>query len=370
MYVIQKVLNVVGVIFIIVQLHGRPMGRGVHVLREGTVRVLALENVTGVDDARGSPLAFSPTKLTIADVATGDNIGPSNHTSWAFATLLTAGHLKAQEKQGVDRDYVSMTGILGIQLAQYYPGIKRILIVQKGRVVEPDLSALRKSGWEILERPYILPKFFEARKISTSRMGMYKDQFMKLHLWKETQYRRIVFIDADTMLMRHVDFSATIQSDKLVACPTTWTTKRSDGKPHSFNGAIFVLTPSSDMYEQMIENNVTPAHFKKTGAMTDFDLNEMGTLNHFFPDWIVPPDEFHGICTGPWFCCTGVETKCPTGGPPITSRDAIGLVHGAKSFNHLLNFAPGGKKSWKSARDCLTPLATAREQMNKKFNGV
>ena len=368
MSVLQKVLGVVGVIFIILQLHGPHGWGGVHVLRKGTVRVLAPKNVTGVDHARGSPLAFSPMKLPIASVATGDNIGPSKNTSWAFATILTAGHLKAQEKQGVDRDYVSMTGILGIQLAQYYPSIKRILIVQKAGVVEPDLSALRRSGWEILERPHILPKFFEARKISTSRMGMYKDQFLKLHLWKETQYRRIVFIDADTMLMRHVDFSATIQSDKLVACPTYWSTMRSDGKTHSFNGGLFVLTPSSDMYERMIENTVTPEHFKKIGVLTDFDLNEMGTLNYFFPDWIIPSDEFHGICTGPWFCCTGVETKCPTGRPPITSRDAIGLVHGAKSSNHLLNFAPGGKNPWKSARDCLAPFATAREQMNRKFN--
>jgi hypothetical protein len=298
---------------------------------------------------------------------------PKN-VSWAFATVLTAGRLKAQESQGVDRDYVSMVCILGNQLARHHPGIERILVVQHGSVSGADLNTIRKSGWVVLRRPHILPMFFKTHGIfqdtwRTWRMGMYKDQFLKLHLWKETQFNRIVFIDADTMLMRHVDFTAVIRSNKFVSCPTKWTKMRMDGRAHSFNGAFFVLTPSVFLYERMIENNVVPEHFKLTGRSggVDFDLNEMGTLNHFFPDWIIPPEEFHGICSGAWLCCTGVECKCPTSEPPIRYTDTIGLVHGAKSSNHLLNFAPGGTNPWKSARDCLAPLALAREMEYKAF---
>jgi hypothetical protein len=299
--------------------------------------------------------------------------------SWAFASVLTASRLKAQESQGVDRDYVSMVCILGNQLERHYPSIERIIVVQHDSVTLSELKKIRESGWTVLIRPHILPRFFKTSGIFMNtwrfwRMGMYKDQFLKLHLWMETKFNRIVFIDADTMILRHVDFSASLQSNKLVSCPTKWILARSGGNGKnpftSFNGAMFVLTPSVVDYQQMIENNVVPDHFKLTGQSggVDFDLNEMGTLNHFFPDWIIPPEEFHGICSGAWLCCTGVEIDCATSGEPlITSADTMGLVHGAKSSHHLLNFAPGGINPWKSAKDCLAPLARARTMEYQMF---
>lgn len=301
-----------------------------------------------------------------------------NNVSWAFATVLTASRLEAQESQGVDRDYISMVCILGSQLQRHYPSIERIIIVQADTVTVAELKKISESGWTVLIRPHILPRFFKTNGIFVNvwrfwRMGMYKDQFLKLHLWTETRFNRIVFIDADTMVMRHVDFSASLRSTRLVSCPVKWTTLRSSANGQnsftSFNGAMFVLTPSVMLYEQMMENNVVPDHFKLTGRSggVDFDLNEMGTLNHFFPDWIVPPEEFHGICSGVWLCCTGVEIKCPTGEPVRTYTDTMGLVHEAKSSHHLLNYAPGGEKQWKSARDCLAPLARVRTMEHQMF---
>jgi hypothetical protein len=305
----------------------------------------------------------------------GNKTAISNTVSWAFATVLTAGRLEAQERGGVDRDYILMVCILGNQLERHYPSIERIIVIQHDSVGLSELKKIRKSGWTVLMRPHILPKFFKTGGFLMNmwrfwRLGMYKDQFLKLHLWTETQFDRIVFIDADTMLMRHVDFSAALQSNKLVSCPTKWTTMRADSTAASFNGGFFVLTPSDLLYQRMIDNDVVPVHFQMRGGDmggVDFDLNEMGTLNQFFDDWIIPPEEFHGMCSGVWLCCTGVEIKCPTGEPPITSTDAIGLVHGAKSTQALLTFAPGGEKPWNSAKDCLAPLALAREKEYKIF---
>ena len=99
-------------------------------------------------------------------------------------------------------------------------------------------------------------------------------ELTKLHVWNLTQYRKIVYLDADTLVMENIDelFSIT---GPFAAAPDIF-------PPDKFNAAVMVIEPSENTFQAMIAG---------VGILPSHDGADTGFLNSFFPHWFSGPAE-------------------------------------------------------------------------------
>ncbi len=68
--------------------------------------------------------------------------------------------------------------------------------------------------------------------------------FTKIHAWRLSQYRKIVFLDADTLPLQNMD--ALFDRPSFSAAPDA-------GWPDCFNSGVFVTEPSESVYCDLVE---------------------------------------------------------------------------------------------------------------------
>ncbi|XP_026157529.1 glycogenin-2 isoform X2 [Mastacembelus armatus] len=93
--------------------------------------------------------------------------------------------------------------------------------------------------------------------------------FTKIHCWTLIQYRKCVFLDADTLVLCNVD--ELFERDELSAAPDP-------GWPDCFNTGVFVFRPSLHTHGRLLD------HALQHGS---FDGGDQGLLNSFFSSWSV-----------------------------------------------------------------------------------
>jgi len=76
--------------------------------------------------------------------------------------------------------------------------------------------------------------------------------FTKIHCWNLIQYRKCVFLDADTLVIQNCD--ELFERDELSAVPDI-------GWPDCFNSGVFVFEPSRVTYEALLEYAVQNGSF-------------------------------------------------------------------------------------------------------------
>lgn len=76
--------------------------------------------------------------------------------------------------------------------------------------------------------------------------------FTKIHCWSLTQYRKCVFLDADTLVIQNCD--ELFERDELSAVPDI-------GWPDCFNSGVFVFEPSRATYEAILDYAVQNGSF-------------------------------------------------------------------------------------------------------------
>lgn len=89
--------------------------------------------------------------------------------------------------------------------------------------------------------------------------------FTKLALWRQTQFRKIVYVDADVVALR--------APDELFSLPTTFAAAPDVGWPDCFNTGVMLLSPNMGEYWAL-----------RTLACsgTSFDGADQGLLNQYF----------------------------------------------------------------------------------------
>ncbi len=92
--------------------------------------------------------------------------------------------------------------------------------------------------------------------------------FTKIALWKQTQYRKIVYIDADVVALR--------APDKLFKLETNFAAVPDIGWPDCFNSGVLVLSPNLGDYYALLA-------LAQRGI--SFDGADQGMLNMHFRDW-------------------------------------------------------------------------------------
>jgi alpha-N-acetylglucosamine transferase len=98
------------------------------------------------------------------------------------------------------------------------------------------------------------------------------DNFAKLRLWELEEYERIVFIDADAIVVRRID--RLFAYPEFCAAPNVY---ESLADFHRLNSGVFVAKPSRATFDAMLARLDAPgAHWPRT---------DQTFLQEFFPDW-------------------------------------------------------------------------------------
>lgn len=98
------------------------------------------------------------------------------------------------------------------------------------------------------------------------------DNFQKLRLWQQDGYRRIVFLDADTVVVRGID--KLFGYPEFAAAPNLYETL---ADMHRLNSGVFVAAPSPATFEAMLRVLDEPDRFWRRTDQT--------FLETYFTDW-------------------------------------------------------------------------------------
>ncbi len=106
------------------------------------------------------------------------------------------------------------------------------------------------------------------------------DNFCKLRLWQFLDYQRIVFLDADTLVVKNIDQLA--HYPEFAAAPNLYETLADF---HRLNSGVFVACPSTATFDRMLETLDAPgAYWRRT---------DQTFLQTFFPNWHGLPYTFN-----------------------------------------------------------------------------
>lgn len=102
--------------------------------------------------------------------------------------------------------------------------------------------------------------------------GWINSGYTKLNIWKLTEYSKIVYIDADAIVVASVDELFGLDVD-FAAAPDTF-------PPDKFNAGVMVIKPDKELLRKMmLQIHKLPSH----------DGGDTGFLNSFFPGWYSMP---------------------------------------------------------------------------------
>lgn len=108
------------------------------------------------------------------------------------------------------------------------------------------------------------------------------DNFCKLRLWQQSEFERIVFLDADALVMRNID--RLFGYPEFSAAPNLYETL---ADMHRLNSGVFVARPSDDTFDDMLRLLDAPnAYWRRT---------DQTFLESYFPDWHGLPYTFNAL---------------------------------------------------------------------------
>jgi len=97
--------------------------------------------------------------------------------------------------------------------------------------------------------------------------------YTKFNVWRLTQFSKVVFMDADTMVLQNID--DLFERPEFSAAPDV-------GWPDCFNSGVFVCVPNDETYNRLVA-------FAQDNP--SFDGGDQGLLNDFFADWAKSPEK-------------------------------------------------------------------------------
>jgi alpha-N-acetylglucosamine transferase len=98
------------------------------------------------------------------------------------------------------------------------------------------------------------------------------DNFAKLRLWQIAEYEKIVFLDADILVLKNID--RLFSYPEFSAAPNVY---ESLADFHRLNSGVFVASPSEATFSAMLERLDRPEAF--------WPRTDQTFLQEFFPDW-------------------------------------------------------------------------------------
>jgi alpha-N-acetylglucosamine transferase len=174
----------------------------------------------------------------------------------AFVTMICGGD-----------GYRAGVEALGRSLVETGTEIRRVVLVT------PDVSMrtralLERQGW--LVRPVDPVPCPNSDELLFARFAL---SFTKLRAFHLVEYDKIVFLDADTVVLSRID--ELFERPCIAAAPDFF-------MPDRFNSGVMVLEPSELLYAEIIGS---------LGKLPAYDGGDQGLLNSHWPDWWSMPVE-------------------------------------------------------------------------------
>lgn len=112
-----------------------------------------------------------------------------------------------------------------------------------------------------------------ANPVAAEQMGRaaFATVYTKLHIWNQTDYARLVYLDADTIVVGSLD--ELLAGPDFAAAPAMTA-------PDLFNAGVMALEPSRARFEDMRS---------RIGTLPSYDGSDQGFLNEYFKDWYEGP---------------------------------------------------------------------------------
>jgi len=181
----------------------------------------------------------------------------------AIATLLTT----------TNADYLRGALVLGSSIRSFDSSRDMIVLVTKAVPVEWR-SALTVAGWRVVEVDELAEfwwgKSDECSKFDGDQAERWGHMATKLRLWQLTQYQRIMYLDADTVLTGPVA--------ETFAAVTTFGAEKPLHHSH-FNAGVMLLTPSETTFTELVTLG-QQGHSNAFGNV--IDCTEQGLLNSYY----------------------------------------------------------------------------------------
>eukprot|EP00933_Yihiella_yeosuensis_P081087 TRINITY_DN94625_c0_g1_i1.p1 TRINITY_DN94625_c0_g1~~TRINITY_DN94625_c0_g1_i1.p1 ORF type:complete len:251 (-),score=41.69 TRINITY_DN94625_c0_g1_i1:213-965(-) len=159
-----------------------------------------------------------------------------------------------------------------------------VIVLHTDQVSNGVLSRLEKEKSSLLRRVEAIPNPHK-----TNVAGWVNSGFTKLRLWEQDDFAKIVYVDADCLVLENVD--ELFERPSPAFCPDVF-------PPDKFNAGVIVMEPCRETFQEMMEQvSVLPSH----------DGGDTGFLNAFYPEWYSWPAEqrlpfrYNALRTMYWF---------------------------------------------------------------------
>jgi len=169
----------------------------------------------------------------------------------AYATLICNGD-----------SYLAGVETLGRSLEDTGSGIPRVVMVTSD-VTSDARKILAAQGWLIREVTEV-PCPDNGNDLIFER---YRRSFTKLRAFDLAEYDKVVFLDADTVVVSNVD--DLFQRPAFAAAPDFF-------MPDRFNSGVMVLEPSRELFQAIVGS---------IGNLDNYDGGDQGLLNAHFSGW-------------------------------------------------------------------------------------
>ena len=133
-----------------------------------------------------------------------------------------------------------------------------LVLLHDSSLSQKSLQGLRDAGWKTKQIQPIRSPF--ARKNSYNEWN-----YSKLRLWQLTDYDKVIFIDADLIILKNID--------KFFAYPQL---SAAPNDKVLFNSGIMVIEPSTCLFEDMMS---------KSRRLMSYNGGDQGFLNEVFTWW-------------------------------------------------------------------------------------
>lgn len=141
-------------------------------------------------------------------------------------------------------------------------------------LVTPEIdSAARRDLARVWDRVVEVEPIANPNPPAAQGLDTFATTYTKLQVWGQTEYSKLVFIDADAIVLG--DLSELVRRPSFAAAPCA-------SIPDMFNSGVMVLHPSRQVLRDMLS---------KVDVLPSYDGADQGFLNAYFADWFTGPTE-------------------------------------------------------------------------------
>ncbi|KAI3635782.1 hypothetical protein MIR68_006420 [Amoeboaphelidium protococcarum] len=184
--------------------------------------------------------------------------------------------------QFLSDNYYDGVMTLAYSALKHHPSVPFLILYLEEKVSQYYVERLSRAGF-ILEPVTLIQPV-----AGMEPPPHFYDQYTKLNIWNMTQYDRMVYLDADVLIVG--DISALLdlpQSVPLAAVGDIWE-NQSDGYRDTFNAGVMSLIPCSRMFTDFMRMMSCPDIYPAVWA-------EQGLLNYYFRHGLVLMDYIYNL---------------------------------------------------------------------------